>query len=753
MGARGSSGNQVAAASKGSGNRLSESQSPYLRQHADQPVHWMPWGEEAFQIAKERDCPVFLSVGYSTCHWCHVMARESFENSEVANLLNEHFVSIKVDKEERPDVDKLYMMYLQATQGVGGWPMSVFLTPEKDPIFAGTYFPVHDSPRLPGFISILKRIFEVWSTDKDQVRSMGQDTLRQMSAMLKGDDECSEKMTRDMGFDLLNDCAESLMSRYDSTNGGFGPAPKFPRPCEILALLAVYRGHVELDDHTRAREILSAAEMTLQKMDAGGMHDHLGGGFHRYSVDELYHVPHFEIMLYDQPQLAEAYLQAFQLTGDTQYAVVVRGILDYVLRNLVNDDGGYLAAEDADSVSVETGGEKEGAFYVWSSREIDLVLGKNAEIFKRLYGVQKEGNCKRSRISDPHGEFRGMNVLYRDASLEKVAAESALSIGQFEENVSEWRQKLFERRKLRPAPHRDDKIVTAWNGMMIGGMAQSGRVLESEDPPVEATFPVEGLSPGHYIDSAKCAANFLRDKMQVEENGALVLYRTYISARSNIRGFSDDYAWTIKGLLDLFEADGSIEYLEWASKLQQTMDDFFWDKEESRGYFQTEESASIKIRLLDDYDGAEPAASSIAAYNLWKLGEIFDSNVWREKSLACVRGVGKRLLEIPVAMPQMCLAASIAQEPTTQIVIVGDKSSHQMQSMVNVCFSTYCPSRIVIQVDIRNMDHQVQFWKEANPKVAELAQAAENRHKTRAYVCQKYVLVICPDVGVEFTFF
>jgi len=752
-------------------NMLGKSQSPYLLQHAHQPVHWMPWCEEAFETARKRDCPVFLSVGYSTCHWCvvylvklyhayiqdltnsqcrcHVMAHESFDSEDIAEMLNSNFVSIKVDKEEHVDVDSLFMKYVQATQGGGGWPMSVFLTPEKHPFYAGTYFPPYDVPGRPGFSTVLRRIVEVWNSQKEQVKCTGKETWEQLEDMLRGENLSSKENMMGRGFDLVNDCAESLLARLDTKNGGFGSAPKFPRPCELLSLIYACQVHRDLGDTKHADEIQDAVHLTLKKMYQGGMHDHLGGGFHRYSVDELFHVPHFEIMLYDQPQIGHAYLAAFQMTGNIFYAKVAREIIGYLGRKLQHPRGAFYAAEDADSISSDSGIEKmkEGAFYVWKSAEIDECLGpEDAVMFKQMYGVKDDGNCTRSVMSDPHGEFIGMNVLYESIDLDQFVLNNdsiALSEGQLEERVSNMRKRLFDFREKRPKPHRDEKIVAAWNGMAISFLSMAGQILESEDPPVEQSFPVSGDCPESFIHTAEFAAQFIEQSLlEKDADGTLVLYRSMVTQRSDVRGFAEDYAWTIRGLLDLYESSGKIEHVQLAMQLQESMDKLFWDEESQQGYFQTDKTiSSLGVRIRDDYDGAEPAATSIAVHNLWRMASMLDSPSYRRRAEQCVQGVGSRLVEIPLAMPQMCLGAALLEEPSTQVIISGTRNSREaMKMLVAASFQPYCPRRVLIQLRIDD-EKSIAFWREHNPKIVDMVARESNVDSALAYVCSKYVVL------------
>src|SRR5207248_1282642 len=438
-------------------NRLAQEKSPYLLQHAHNPVDWYPWGEEAFAKARREDKPIFLSVGYSTCHWCHVMAHESFENEEVAAIMNREFVNIKVDREERPDVDRVYMTFVQATTGGGGWPMSVWLTPDLKPFVGGTYFPPEDRYGQPGFKNVLERIAAAWKQDHEKIAGQGTkiiDALREAQTA-----ESSAVETIDTK--ILDAAYEQFSRSFDARDGGFGSAPKFPHPVTLNFLSRFYARD---PSSATGKHALEMDLFTLRKMAAGGMHDHVGGGFHRYSVDRYWHVPHFEKMLYDQAQLAVAYLDAFQITQDRQFASVARDILDYVARDLTSNEGGFFSAEDADSLFEHGKPEHgEGAFYIWTKQEISDVLRADvAEIFDRFYGVESEGNAPAG--SDPQDEFEGKNTLIQRYSVEEIARIYKKTSDEIERLLAESRRKLFEIRAKRPRPHLDDKIITAWNG-------------------------------------------------------------------------------------------------------------------------------------------------------------------------------------------------------------------------------------------------------------------------------------------------
>ncbi len=522
-------------------NRLAHEKSPYLLQHAHNPVDWYPWGEEAFEKARRENKPIFLSVGYSTCHWCHVMAHESFENEEVAAIMNREFVNIKVDREERPDVDRVYMTFVQATTGGGGWPMSVWLTPDLKPFVGGTYFPPDDRYGQPAFKSVLERIATAWKQDHDKIVEQGSkivDALRE-SQGAAGSSSPQTGATSEGKVDAaVVDAAFKQFDRsYDPKEGGFGNAPKFPRPATLNFLTRFYaRGRgigfqpisgehrQDADATADGKHALDMALFTLRKMAAGGMHDHIGGGFHRYSVDRYWHVPHFEKMLYDQAQLAVAYLDAFQITKDEQYESVARDILDYVTRDMTSKEGGFFSAEDADSPvaavydrrnesaqEMKVGAHRaplqktaEGAFYIWTEKEIGTALGDVAEIFNFHYGVQPHGNAPEG--SDPHDEFRGKNILIERHTLAETAEHFKKSEQEIRELLAKSRDKLFAIRAKRARPHLDDKIIAAWNGLMISAYARAAQVLDDS----------------HYLEIATRAAKFLRANLY-DENEQIAL--------------------------------------------------------------------------------------------------------------------------------------------------------------------------------------------------------------------------------------
>jgi uncharacterized protein len=687
-------------------NRLAREKSPYLLQHADNPVDWLPWGEEAFEKARREHKPIFLSIGYSTCHWCHVMAHESFEDEATAEIMNREFVNVKVDREERPDVDRVYMTFVQATTGHGGWPMSVWLTPDLKPFVGGTYFPPEDRHGHPGFKRVLQRIANAWKQDHDKIAEQG---TRIIEALAESATAHAGSRSQ-LGARTLENAYRQIARSYDAHEGGFGTKPKFPRPVLLNFLFRIYardRGGAMGD------QALEMNLFTLRKMAAGGMHDHLGGGFARYSVDQFWHVPHFEKMLYDQAQLAVAYADAFQITREPLFAEVTRDILDYVLRDMTAPSGGFYSAEDADSL-IEHGKPEhaEGAFYVWTKEQIDSALGDAAAIFNHHYGVEPGGNAPAG--SDPHREFRGKNILIE----RHTAAETALQFGKTEWEVREIlgraRQTLFELRSKRPRPHLDDKIITGWNGLMISGFARAAQVLDEPK----------------YAAAAENAASFLRSHLYDAERKTLV--RNYRKAPSAVGGFADDYAFLIQGLLDLYEASFNVEWLKFALELQATMDRLFFDRENG-GYFSvTGDDPSILLRMKEDNDGAEPAASSVAALNLLRLSQFRRDEAMRERAEKTIAAFSAILSEIPSAMPQMLVALDTSLSTPQQIVVAGDRDSDATRTLIAEVHRHYAPNRIVMLAD----GGEGQRFLQQN--LPELGGMAQLDGKPTAYVCENF---------------
>jgi uncharacterized protein YyaL (SSP411 family) len=573
-------------------NRLASEQSPYLLQHKNNPVHWQPWDQAAFDQARQEDKPIFLSVGYSTCHWCHVMEHESFEDPGVAEVLNRHFVSIKVDREERPDVDRVYMTFVQATTGSGGWPMSVWLTPGLQPFYGGTYFPPSSKWGRPGFVEVLEEIARIWREERDKVAESAATIVERLRSH-----GASAGVAPVPDTSALDRAVGEFEASFDRRRGGFGTQPKFPRPSELLFLLR---------EHARTGAVAprDMTLVTLRAMALGGIRDHLGGGFHRYSVDADWRVPHFEKMLYDQAQLTLAYLEASQLTGDPFFAEVAADTLAYVQRDLADPGGGFYSAEDADSVPPEharSAHKTEGAFYIWRADEIRDALGADADVFRMRYGVQPDGNAP----FDPQGEFTNKNLLYTSRPIEDIAALTGMNVDDVNAALERGRATLLAIRSTRPRPHLDDKVLTAWNGLMIAAFARAGRVLEN------------GVT---YLEAARRAATFIRAQLWKVDTATLL--RRYRQGEAGVEGYAEDYAYLVFGLLELFQADGDPSWLEWAATLQQRLDELFWDPVEGGWFSTTGRDPSVLLRLKEDYDGAEPAASSVAVMNLLVMSHL-----------------------------------------------------------------------------------------------------------------------------------
>jgi len=695
-------------------NRLVHEKSPYLLQHAYNPVDWFPWGAEAFAAARAQNRPIFLSIGYSTCHWCHVMERESFENPTIASLLNNYFISIKVDREERPDVDRVYMTFVQSTTGSGGWPMSIFLTPELKPFLGGTYYPSEDRYGRPGFGTLLTRLAEIWEKSPEKITGQSEHFAQAIQAHLL---QAQSKDAAPLNHDWPALACRQLASGYDPEEGGFTSAPKFPRAAVFAFLFRYWR-------RTRREAPLDMALFTLRKMAAGGIYDHLGGGFHRYSVDGRWHVPHFEKMLYDQAQLAVVYTEAFQITQDRDFESVAREILDYVLQDLRAGEGGFYSAEDADSLPSAGSKEKrEGAFYVWTRDEIDAVLTPDeAVVFRRAYGVEAAGNV--SDASDPQGELRGKNVLNLQHDLETIGKLTGINPDKVESLLAAARAKLKEARKRRPRPHLDDKIVTGWNGMMISALAKGYQVFGDQC----------------YLEAAEQAALFLKTEMFPGR-----LLRSYREGPGATPGFAEDYGFLIQGLLDLYEADFQIKWLQWAGELQLQMNSLFGDPR--GGYFSTESAApDILFRMKDDHDGAEPSANSVAASNLVRLGRILDQRELQDAAARVIGCCAETLDRMPVALPQMLAAMEALMAEPMQIVVAPGNDIHGAAHLLGVIRRYFLPNKVVLFVD----SGDGQAWLGQRVEVTRNMKPIGG--KPTAYVCRGFACdlpVTDPDLLAE----
>lgn len=686
-------------------NRLAGEKSPYLLQHANNPVDWYPWGEEAIARAKSEDKPIFLSVGYSTCHWCHVMERESFENADIARLMNEHFVNVKVDREERPDLDRVYMTYIQATSGGGGWPMSVWLTPDLKPIVGGTYFPPDDRYfGRPGFKTLLAAIAEQWRTNRTKLLDQGSrivEILRQASDLRSSDEQEAGAAASTSGSEAVPrastvaaTCFEQLSRSYDEAAGGFGKAPKFPQCVNLNFLL---RHAVASQEPGEAARALEMCVNTLNKMARGGIHDHVAKGFHRYSTDGGWHVPHFEKMLYDQAQLARAYLEAFQATRDPHLARVARDVLDYVERDLSHQSGGFYSAEDADSLPEAGSGEKkEGAFCVWEEAEVRQLLPEPlpgcpdrtvADLFCRHLGIEATGNV--DPMQDPHDELKGKNVLVVRESEESLAERFGLELPVLRSLLEDARRVLLEARQRRPRPHLDDKFLAAWNGLMVSGFATAAKVLGDRRYAERALRAVAFLNQHLYDEDRK---SLLRSAYRGEDG------RITQAARP-IPGVLEDYAFTVQGLLDTYEACFDTPCLLRAEELQDAQDARFWDPDQGGYFLSSGEDAHLLLRLKDDQDGAEPSPNSVSLSNLVRLSVLLNRADLKERAQRLAGAYARRLSLLPLALPEMVCGLLRLQAGPQEVVVAGGKDDPGTLELLSCLRGHFLPFLTTILAD------------------------------------------------------
>ena len=682
-------------------NHLASEKSPYLLQHANNPVDWYPWGAEAFEKARREDKPIFLSIGYSTCHWCHVMERESFENEQIAGLLNAHFVPVKVDREERPDVDRIYMSFVQATTGSGGWPMSVFLTPELKPFYGGTYFPPDNRYGRPGFTTVLNSLARAWSGERDKINQSSEGVIERLREY--GEPAPGRGVALDQS--VLDSAYQYFRRTFDAKHGGFGDAPKFPRPVVLNFLFRYY-------ERTRNEEALEMALTTLRAMAEGGMNDQLGGGFHRYSVDELWFLPHFEKMLYDQAQLTISYLEAFQITQDPFYAAVARNTCEYVLRDMTDGAGGFYSAEDADSATdpAHPHEKAEGAFYVWTRKELDDILGEqDGAVFAYRYGAEREGNVH----NDPHGEFPEKNILFVSRELKDANARFHREAEELAASLEHSRKKLLEHRAKRVRPHLDDKVLTAWNGLMISAFAKAAQVLDEP----------------RYARAARTAADFVLSRMYDADKHTLL--RRYRDGSAAIPGFLDDYAFFVQALLDLYETEFRLADLDVAMALCAKMQELFEDPQ--GGFFGTAEGADdLVMRMKDDYDGAEPSGNAIALLDLVRLAQITDRAEYHDAVQRTLQGLGPRIAQQSVAVPQMLVGLSRHLAPKRQIVIAGDAGAEETRALLRIARGRFLPNSSVLLIDSEETRLRLTRFSVAFGEMRALNGAAT------AFVCENF---------------
>jgi uncharacterized protein YyaL (SSP411 family) len=630
-------------------NRLAKETSPYLRQHAHNPVDWFPWGPEALARARQLDWPIFLSVGYSACHWCHVMEHESFENEEIARLLNAHFVSIKVDREERPDLDQIYMASIQMLTGQGGWPMSVFLTPDLRPFTGGTYFPPEDRYGRPGFKKVLATIAHWWPTRRGEIEDIAGQLTEHLQAV--GRLEAAEG---DLSPELLRRAAAGLVRAFDPVHGGFGQAPKFPHPMDLRVLLRVWRRFG--DD-----QALHMARTTLDHMARGGIYDHLGGGFARYSTDARWLVPHFEKMLYDNALLSVAYLEAYQATGEELYRQVVEETLGWVGREMTSPEGPFYSTLDADSEGVE------GKFYVWSAHEIDAILGaEDAAVFNSVYGVEPEGSWE-----------HGQNILHCVKTLPQYARLHAIPEADLKALLARAREKLFAIRSRRVRPGLDDKALTSWNGLMIDAFARAAVVLD---------HPSYAQAAGH-------AADFILTRMRTVEGRLLHTYRTGSEAKLN--GYLDDYAYLLEGLVSLYQATFAPRWIEAALDLSRVLIDQFWDPQEGAFFYTGRDHEALIARTKDPHDNATPSGNAMAVTALLRLVKLTGRADLRDKAETTLRLYRGLLGSNPLAAGQMLIAFDFHLGPVQELAIVGDPEAEDTRRVLRTIHRKFRPWSVV----------------------------------------------------------
>jgi uncharacterized protein YyaL (SSP411 family) len=632
-------------------NRLIKEKSPYLLQHAYNPVDWYPWSDEAFEKAKAEDKPVFVSIGYSSCHWCHVMEKECFDDEEVAELMNRAFICIKVDREERPDLDSTYMMACQAMGRSCGWPLNVILTADKKPFFAASYIPKSTRFGLTGMMDLVPQIEELWKKRRADLENLGGDITRRLEAYAE------RAAGGELGRDVLDDAYEKLVLDFDEENGGFGSAPKFPTPHRLLFLLRYWH-------RTGEKTALTMAEKTLRAMRLGGVFDHVGYGFHRYSTDAEWLVPHFEKMLYDQALLALAYTEAYQATGAGKFKVTAQEVLDYVLRDLASPEGGFYSAEDADSEG------EEGKFYLWSMKEIrDALPPEDADLAVRLFGVKPEGNFTEA------GRRNGRNILHWTQSLEEAASEAQLTVDQFILRLGRIVNALLEARKTRVHPAKDDKVLADWNGLMIAALARASQVFGGEK----------------YSQAAVKAADFVLAKMRSADG---TLLHRYAKGEAAVEAFLDDYAFLVWGLIEVYEAGFDEKHLKTAVELTNAMIARFWD-ESGGGFYFTASGDVALTRMKEAYDGALPSGNSVALLNLLRLAVLTGDSMFEEKANRMVKTFADEVKRAPTAHAFMLVGVDFALGPAYSVILVGAPREKDTLALLGSLRKRFLPNLVV----------------------------------------------------------
>lgn len=666
-------------------NHLKDEKSPYLLQHRDNPVDWYPWGEEAFQKAKDENKPIFLSIGYSTCHWCHVMSRESFQDPEIGQLINQVFVPVKVDREERPDIDSIYMTVCQMITGSGGWPLTIIMTPDLKPFFAGTYFPKDTGPRGTGLRDLILNVHELWENQEGELLKSADELTVSLEKISQG------KPGDSLPPEIITQTYHSLQENFDQQYAGFGTNQKFPTPHHLLFLLRYWK-------QTGETEALNMIQETLKAMRKGGIYDHIGFGFHRYTVDQQWIIPHFEKMLYDQALLAMAYTEAYQATGETEYRETAEEVLEYILRDMRSPEGGFYSAEDADSEG------EEGKFYLWTAEEIQALLGpEDGALFQTVYSISPEGNFK----DEARGIKTGKNILHRTKTWDEISAELEIPSDQLWWKMEHAREVLFPAREARIHPGKDDKILTDWNGLVITALSLAGRVFGRED----------------YLVAAGEAVDFIMTHLHSQGR----LQHRWREGESAIEGNLDDYAYLIWGLLELYQATFQAEYLKAALKLNQALTKHFWDNEEGGYYFTPDHAPQILVRQKEAYDTALPSGNSVQQMNLERLYLLTGESNFRETSESLEKYFSPTMKQTPAAFTMFLSAIMFQTSPSFEVTILGEKDSLDTQGMLKALQKEYLPQVVLV------------LKSSSDDLIKELIPSLENKtmvgNQATAYVC------------------
>jgi len=630
-------------------NRLIHEKSPYLLQHAHNPVDWYPWSDEAFELAKKEDKPVFVSIGYSACHWCHVMEKECFNDEEVANLMNRSFVCVKVDREERPDLDGAYMAVCQRIGRSCGWPLNIVMTPDKNPFLTASYVPKNSRFGLIGMLALIPQIEQVWKTRREDLENFGRSIMRSLETM------GGLSSQGDLDKQVLDNAYEWLSQNFDEENSGFGQAPKFPSPHNLIFLMRYW-------NRTKEKTALAMAEKTLRAMRLGGIFDQVGFGFHRYSTDAQWRVPHFEKMLYDQAMLALAYVEAYWATGALKFKVTAKEVLEYVMRDMTSSEGGFYSAEDADSEG------EEGKFYMWTEEEIrNSLLPEDANLAVSLFGIRPEGN-----YVEPGKNRTGLNILHWEKSLEQVARESQLTVDETIHNLGRICTRLFEARKKRVHPLKDDKVLADWNGLMIAAMAKASRVFAEQK----------------YLQTAVKASDFVLNKMR--DKRGMLLHR-YAQGNSEIEGFLDDYAFLVWGLIEVYEASFDDKVLQTAIELSNEMIARFWDEKDGGFFFNAKNAKDAVLKRKELHDGALPSGNSVALLDLLRLERLAGNASFGEKAIRMLRSCSGEITRAPAAHTFMLVGLEFALGPAYNVVLVGELQESSTLSMIEALRLHYLP--------------------------------------------------------------